>query len=167
MTAVYVHRPIAPAPEDVLGDDLLAAAGQLEDGLHAVLQVNGVSDEDAGAALGNLRSQAIRLVAISWRRSGRFVPGTVARPVGAASTSMRVTAATADAAGRITPANVDAVVGQIRSKHPDAAALCGLVCWTWQDAAGELVREVVVPGVDFVISEDGGPFRAVTPLQEG
>jgi hypothetical protein len=159
---VFIHEPAAPAAADVLPAELLQAAGQLEDGLRAVLSVNGVSDVDAAASLGDLAVQAVRMTAISWRRSGRLAPGTAARPVTGSVSSTRVVGTTVDQTGRTMPSNVGAVIGQLRRLHPDASNVCGLVVWSWTDPTGERVVEIAVPGADFIV-DTGTEFRSVTP----
>jgi hypothetical protein len=153
-------------PVDVLPADLVKAADQLAADLAAVCDVHGVSDNDAHASLGDLAVQAVRMTAISWRRSGRLAPGTAVRPVTGSVSSTRVVATTVDPAGRTTPSNAAAVIGQLRRLHPDAAVVCGLVVWSWMDPTGERVIELAVPGADFVV-DTGSEYRSVTPLQEG
>jgi len=153
MTALL--RP--PADEDVLPADLLAEAAQLASGWEAVCGAYDVNPTDVAAAVGPLDMLALRAIAVAWRRAGKLSYRPV--PAGGAVTSVRVTAAKMDPTGsRMVPSNVDQVLGQLRSDHPDSSVIAGLLVWRRRDGSVELA----IPGEDHVVRALGdGEWHAV------
>jgi hypothetical protein len=154
MSAAVMTDAEVPLPPGLLDE-----AAALRDGLQAVLSVRKIDSRDLGPVLGDPWVVAIRLVAASWRRSGRLSPGGQLPPINGVILSVKLTASVVDGDGRHHPSNAAALLGQVRRHHPDAVLTCGILSWTW---GGGAHREYALPG-DYITETLDGIFRAVRP----